>query len=412
MLIDCCPLWDNDGQAYFVAAEPRWYLNWTLCDYKMHLFKMSHDGERIIDSGTVVHGGRITEAVKLYKINGYYYMFYREHPIDENGRGTQFAARSRNIYGPYERRKLIHSHEPVRDLEPSQGGLVETSDGKWYFLCHGMNQQAPEATYIGRPLMLLPVEWIDGWPIIGDDIDNDGVGEMVWSAAKPVSGYGPYLPQSSDEFDGEKMGLQWQWNHVPRNDSWSLTERKGYMRLKACHPIYPGGFFKACNTLTQRIIGEHSYATTVLDVAGMADGQYAGLCFFTTISHLLGIYKEGGKTFIRYHYSKMPVEENQDGMMIRYFNDYLTEDIAEFVQNEIWLGADMHINRAQLLYSLNGVDFMPVGEPFTFGFFAWRGGRVGLFCWNDFKEEGYADFDWFRYTLDGQNAVSTFKDAE
>lgn len=40
-------------------------------------------------------------------------------------------------------------------------------------------------------------------------------------------------PATTDEFSSKRLGLQWQWNHNPDNTRWSLTERPGYMRLKA-----------------------------------------------------------------------------------------------------------------------------------------------------------------------------------
>ena len=399
-LIDCCPLWDND-QAYFAAAEPRRHSfgNSSVTEYKMFLFKMSADGEQLLDNGILIHGGRTTEAVKMYKKNGYYYIFYVEHPMDENGRRTQFAARSRNIYGPYERKALIHSHGPKLDMCPCQGALIETEDGSWCFLCHGYSYES-QAMAIGRPLMLLPVTWIDDWPLIGEDIDNDGIGEMVWQARKPVRVADSLSLQSSDEFEGEILGPQWQWNHAPRNDCWSLKEKVGYLRLKAAKPVYPGGFYHACNTLTQRLIGDKSVAATKLNVEGMADGQYAGLCLMADVSQLVGIYQENGKKVIRYQYAKEILFSDAGSNSKKYCDDYFCQDISEFDGDKIWLRLEHQQNTALLLFGLDGKSYQPAFDRLPFGFSAWRGGRTGFFNWNDFKEEGYADFEWFRYTFE------------
>ena len=394
-LIDCCPFWDEDGKAYFVAAEPKWYNDYTVPDYKVHLFEMSSDGERLLDDGVVIHGGRITEALKFYKKDGYYYILYTEHPYDEASRRTQFAARSKNIYGPYERKKLIHSHDPKRDMCPSQGGLVETPDGKWYFLCHGMYN---ENESIGRPLMLLPVNWEDGWPIIGEDMDGDGVTEMVWEAEKPIQGYEPMLPQTSDDFEESKLSPQWQWNHAPRNDRWSLTENPGSLRLKASKPAYPGGFWSACNTLTQRIMGDKSVATTMVDLKGMEDGQYAGLCLMAKISHLVGVYMENGIKYIRYHNAKR-IELNNPLERQEQFDGYYIEDLCLLDSDKVWFKVEIEDNYGTLLYSLDGNDFHLASEKFEFIYYAWRGGRIGLFSWNEFKDDGHVDFQWFKYDV-------------
>ena len=97
----------------------------------------------------------------------------------------------------------------------------------------------------------------------------------------PVTG-GPILtPQSSDEFNGPALGPQWEWNYQPRADKWSLTERPGFLRLKAFKPLRPDDLMKAGNTLTQRCFRTSANVVTIrLDLRAMADGQKAGLCHF------------------------------------------------------------------------------------------------------------------------------------
>ena len=60
------------------------------------------------------------------------------------------------------------------------------------------------------------------------------------------------IPATSDDFNKKQLGLQWQWNHNPDNSKWSLSERKGYMRLKAS---LAKDLTVARNTLTQRVQG-------------------------------------------------------------------------------------------------------------------------------------------------------------
>lgn len=399
-LIDCCPLWDVGGKAYFAAAEPNKSADQKWHDYHIYLFEMSPDGETLLDSGVVVHGGYTTEAVKLYKHGDYYYIFYSEHAADENRTRTQFAARSKNIYGPYDRRKLIHTHGGI-DKSPNQGGLVEAPDGNWWFLCH-REDNAPNSA-VGRHLMLLPVSWQDGWPIIGVDQDGDGVGEMVWEHQKPVQGHGPYLPASSDEFDSPILGAQWQWNHQDRRDKWSLTARPGFLRLTASRPVFPGGFYRAANTLTQRLMGESSTAVVKMDVTGMADGQYAGLCLFSKPSLLLGVYCENGVRRIRYQYAHW--EPLPDASSNAQDDSLFCEDICEFAGEAVFLRMVHSGNRARLFFSGDGKEFTPVDEPREFAFFGWRGGRVGMFSYNEFNDGGDADFAWFHYQADSGDSL-------
>lgn len=399
-LIDCCPLWDDDGKAYFAAAEPNKSADMKWHDYHVYLFEMSSDGETLLDNGTIIHGGYTTEAVKLYKRDGYYYIFYSEHAADEGRVRTQFAARSKNIYGPYERRKLIHTHGGV-DKSPNQGGLVEAPDGSWWFLCH-REDSAPRSA-AGRHLMLLPVTWQEGWPIIGVDQDGDGVGEMVWEYQKPIQGYGPYLPATSDEFDNPVLGPQWQWNHQDRRDRWSLTARPGFLRLTACRPAFPGGFYHAPNTLTQRLMGESGAAVVKLDTSGMTNGQYAGLCLLSKPSLLLGIYCENGVKRVRYQYTVYQQLSHELSSKV-YDDSFFCEDICEFTGDIVYFRIEYKDDRAQLSFSADGESFTAADLPKQFAFFAWRGGRMGMYSYNEFQDGGNADFDWFRYQI-GENIV-------
>jgi len=102
------------------------------------------------------------------------------------------------------------------------------------------------------------------------------------------------FPQTDDEFDGKALGVQWEWNYQPRADKWSLTERPGFLRLHAFKPLRAGDLTKAGNTLTQRCLRADDVAFTVkLDIAGMADGQQAGLCHFAKAPATVGVTQTG-----------------------------------------------------------------------------------------------------------------------
>jgi len=105
--------------------------------------------------------------------------------------------------------------------EPNRGGLVQTEKGGWYFLTHHGT-----GAWEGRCDSLVPVTWIDAWPIIGQP-DDKGIGHFVWLGKKPVDNTPIVTPQTSDEFNETNLPPQWEWNCQPRDDKWSLTERPG-----------------------------------------------------------------------------------------------------------------------------------------------------------------------------------------
>ena len=54
-------------------------------------------------------------------------------------------------------------------------------------------------------------------------------------------------------FDEATLPPQWEWNYQPQAGKWSLTERKGWLRLHAFSPLKENDLLKAGNTVTQRV---------------------------------------------------------------------------------------------------------------------------------------------------------------
>jgi beta-xylosidase len=111
------------------------------------------------------------------------------------------------------------------DLDLHQGGIVETEKGEWW----GFSMQ--DHNSVGRLTSLSPVTWQNGWPYFGLP-GNLRRTPSIW--VKPDTGHvepisSPY--DRGDDFSGPKLGMVWQWNHVPDDTKWSLTERPGCLRL-------------------------------------------------------------------------------------------------------------------------------------------------------------------------------------
>ncbi|MEJ7684752.1 MAG: family 43 glycosylhydrolase [Segetibacter sp.] len=235
---------------------------------------MSADGSQLdMSSDTIIHQSKGSEANKLYKINGLYYHFFSE--VKPEGRVTMME-RSKNIYGPYEIKQLNHVN-PLKDKEPNQGGLIRNEAGDWWFFTH-----QGTGDWEGRAACLLPVIWINGWPVIGQP-GSDTIGNMVWTYTKPVPGSFIVFPQTDDEFNQDILSVQWEWNYQSRQNKWSLTKRKGFLRLNAFRPVEPKGkddkritFYRVGNILTQRSMRTTNREVTIkIGIRGMANGQSA-----------------------------------------------------------------------------------------------------------------------------------------
>jgi beta-xylosidase len=232
---------------------------------------------------------------------------------------------------------------------------------------------------------LQPVIWKDDWPFAGVDIDMNGIGEPVYVWKKPdIKGdFKIISPQSDDDFNSPSLGLQWQWNHNPVNGLWSLTEKPGFLTLKAGRAE---NFVKAHNTLTQKVMGTTGEAVTEMDLSGLADGQKAGLCSMGgKITNLIGIWKKDGQL------------------------NLFTETNGKFTGEKpvslkkIWLKVSLDIkgDKNQFYYSSDNKLYTLAGEPFATAFGYWKGTRIGLFSYNEADEKGSVSFNSFIYNYDG-----------
>ena len=390
--------WDDEGkQAYLVCNFGRAGAGQKA--NQLRLFKMSWDGRELLDEGKVIHAGAGAEAAKIYRIDGRWYFFFaqwfrpdpRRPDVAGADRGDrkQMVLRSRtdSIYGPYDV-KVVYERGNGVIRSCSQGALMKAPDGSWWYT-HQLIQNIP-APFQGRPQMLQPVQWLDGWPMIGKDVDGDGIGEPILHHAKPIAGLPITAPASDDEFSEPRRGPQWVWNHNPRDSHWSLTERPGWLRLKASVPVGKGGFWGACNTLSQRIMGTgKGQATAKLDLSGMRPGQRAGFVRFGGVYHLLGAHCD------------------QAGTRRLFFdaNGKATQG-PPIKQNDLWIRTVNDGDQASFAYSLDGTTFTRLGPTFTVKFGKWTGDRLGFFCWNDQTAVGHLDVDFFHYDYDGPKGAA------
>jgi beta-xylosidase len=369
---DPCPFWDDDGRMYLVTSHtgPEGAAG---TKYNIHLFELTPDGKKIVaGSDRIIHNSRGSEANKLYKWNGTYYHFYSE--VSREGRVVMME-RAMSLAGPWEIRQLIHVHDAV-DKDPNQGGIMQAEDGRWWFFTH-----QGKGDWEGRAAVLLPVTWVDGWPVIGR-VGADGIGNMVWSGPKPVLGKPKTSVVVSDDFDSPTLRPEWQWNYQPREGFWSLTERPGFLRLRAFPPLKPGDLKTVGDVLTQRAFRSTRNEVTVkLDVAGMVDGQEAGLSHFAKTSASIGVAQSS---------KKRTISVNTNGARTAG---------PEIAGGTVWLRSTWGFDGvSQFAYSLDGKTFVPLGDPYQLTWGSYRGDRVGLFTHGS-KTAGWVDVDSFTYQV-------------
>lgn len=357
---DPCPFWDDDGQAYL--GRSRWRAGPII------LHKMSWDGTALLDTGTTIYTGPVAEGTKFYKKDGFYYLSIPEGGV---GTGWQTVLRSKNIYGPYERKVVLEQGKTTIN-GPHQGALVDTPKGDWWFY----HYQSTEP--LGRVVHLEPVRWVDGWPFIGVDLDSNGIGEPVRAWAKPLVGRPASYPQTSDDFSLAKLGLQWQFNHNPANDAWSLTERPGWLSL---HALKAAQLRDARNMLTQKVMGYSGVVTAEIDLTKLAEGQRVGLFCIGNLFNGIGILRENILNYL-YLENNGEVEKFQLSPGKRIFLRITLDDLN---------------NQHQRAFSLNGKTFTTCGQSYALKTGNWKGIRVGVYSYNIGSDSGIAFFNNFTY---------------
>ena len=379
--IDPSPLWDDDGKVYLVHAFAH-----SRAGVKsiLQVVELSEDGSEIMDKGTIVYDGHkdhpTIEGPKFYKRGDYYYIFA---PAGGVSTGWQLVLRSRHIYGPYEEKiVLAQGDTPING--PHQGGLVELDNGESWFV-HFQDKGA-----YGRIVHLQPVEWIDDWPVMGNDKDGDGTGEPYLTYKKPgLPEVSAHTPPDTDEFNNKNLGLQWQWQANPKPGWYTLNPQAGSIQLNT-QPLSAGStnLWMSPNLLLQKFPAETFKAVARVDVSNLKEGEEAGLIIFGLDYASLAIQKKNGEFEISQRICKDALNN-------------LPEKINEFeiLENpNVWLRAEIAPGaQVSFSYSINAKDYHPLGETFQAKEGRWVGAKTGLYAKrsNATGISGYALIDWF-----------------
>jgi beta-xylosidase len=372
-LIDPCPLWDDDGKAYLVHAYAR-----SRAGIKniLRVRPMSPDASTILGDGQIVYNDPenqpTLEGPKFHKFNGFYYI---SAPSGGVSTGWQLILRSKNVFGPYEPKTVLHQgNTPTNG--PHQGAIVDTPSGQWWFI------HFQEDEPYGRIIHLQPVQWKDNWPLMGINQDANEIGEPVLQYKKPnvTTKSEITAPQTTDEFADDTLGLHWQW-HANHKDDWaSLTARKGWLQLKPL--ATENDFTKEPNLLLQKFPAYAFSAETKLELTSTNPSIQAGLIVMGQKHAALVVARDGQSTKLTYLVNN-------------------TEEASESLPSATVRMRVEVKDRGQCTFNFAAPDgdFKPIGKPFQSVEGTWIGAKVGLFCrtLDPNQTNGHADFDYFRF---------------
>lgn len=376
---DASLFFDDDGKAYV------FYGTGQLRELKPDLSDVQPGGVdmKIFERDETETG--LLEGSRFIKHNGKYYLLMISWP--NRGKRRQVCYRADKITGPYEKKVILES-DFAGFPYVGQGCIVDDAKGNWY----GVIFQ--DRGGVGRVLTLMPCRWKDGWPMLGDE--NGRVPEVM---EKPVQGCEAKPLVVSDDFSSSKLKINWQWNHNPLNESWSLSERSGFLRLKTNRVV--DNLFLAPNTLTQRMEGPQCTGSVALDISHMKDGDRAGFSAFNGDAGLLCVIAEGGKKYLTMTTNVVDLRGSDKAVLNVKAEE---KERIELIQNKIYLriDADFRVNKdiATFYYSTDNKNWKKIGTDFKMIFDYRRffmGTKFALFNYATKSAGGYVDFDYFDY---------------
>ena len=370
-LIDPCPLWDKNGKVYLVHAfaGSRAGIKSVLAMKELNASatQVIHEGQLIYDG----HGIDPTvEGPKLYQRNGWYYVFA---PAGGVTTGWQIVLRSKNIYGPYER-KVVLEQGASSINGPHQGAWIQTNTGQDWFI-HFQDKGA-----YGRITHLQPMSWKHDWPMIGIDQDGNGIGEPVLTYAMPKV-------KSQPNPIVEKEALTFQWQANP-STNWRLKFQDQYRHYAVLLNDSAVNLWNFPAMYLQKIPAESFTSTTKINFSSLQIGERAGLILM-------------GKS-----YAAIELLNSGNGLQLNYVtcNDAdkkspeIRIPVLTNAPSTIYFRIKMDVGAfASFSYSLDGLNFQNINAKFKATPGVWVGAKIGFYCTSNkvTNDAGYLEIQSF-----------------
>lgn len=382
-LIDPSPLWDDDGKVYltYAFAGSRAGIKSILA-----ISSLNAEGTLSKNDDVLIIDGHKTEPTiegpKIYKRNNFYYIFA---PAGGVSTGWQTVLRSKNIFGPYETKKVMHQGNSKIN-GPHQGAWIDTPTGEDWFI-HFQDKDA-----FGRIVHLQPMKWKNDWPIIGTEGKN-GIGEPVSTYKKPNVGksFPKISPPDSGDFNEPKLGLQWQWqanSQIP----WGFPSALGYFTLNCIpKPKDHKNLLDVPNILLQKLPASNFTATSKIDFTFNFDQEEAGLVLMGLEYCYLRIKRIDGKNvlsqIIGLNSEKKVADKEIESVAIKGSTIYLRVKVTE--NQESFYS-----------YSEDNIHFKNIGTSFKIKKGKWIGAKLGFVTLRDgfINDAGFIKIDWIRFT--------------
>jgi len=308
------------------------------------------------------------ESPKSTVKDGYYYITVAEGGTAGPATSHMIvSARSESPFGPFENspfNPVVHTgSREERWWSQGHGTLVDDIEGNWWIMYHGYEKNFHT---LGRQTLMLPVEWTkEKWFRVPEKIkSSDEIN--IPSGKKSHDGTG-----LSDDFSGEKIGLQWQFYKKFSPERITLSE--GTIKLSS-----EGGSFDDSSPL---LVNSSDRKYEIQVEYTIDEGVTAGLCLYynETANMRISVDRERFTVFIQKNAKIREANKLGNHGYLRILNDlnevsfYFSSDGKEWTRVERSLDA-------------TGYNHNVFGEFLSL--------RAGLYAFGN----GTVTFDNFKYT--------------
>ncbi len=296
--IDPSFFFDEDGRAYIVNNDdapdnkPEYSGHRTI---RVQEFDVATDrtiGPRKILINKGVHPEEKPiwiEGPHMYKINGKYFLMDAEGGTSNWHSEVIFRGDSpMGPFTPWDKNPIL-TQRHLSGSRPNpvtcagHADLIQTKEGDWWAVFLACRPIDNKFENLGRETFLMPVRWSeDGFPYMtqGDETVPPVLKRPGVKRNETVT-FGNF--EEIEEFDGEKLGMQWTTLRAPATDLYSLSSAPGYLTLK-CADI--SATERDTPVFVSRRMQHHNFeAATRMLFNPSDDKEAAGLLLFKDERH-------------------------------------------------------------------------------------------------------------------------------
>ena len=401
--IDPDIFFDDDGKVWYVGThspeQPNFEGEGEIWLQQLDLINWKLTGERyFLWRGAC--GGVWVEGPHIYKRDGRYYLMVAEGGTSFNH--AVMVAVSDDIRGPYQanpRNPILSSRHLSYDNWVNSIGhadMVELPDGRWFMVVLGIRGDEARGSNMGRETHLLPVVW-EREPFEWKQIKYE------WPVCAPLTGcverINPLPLENTtqyrndgffDYFDSTMLHLEWNFRRVPQPNTYSLHDRKGYLRLFAKPDVIKER--ERCSLMGIRQKESNFEYVVSMEFIPENESVEAGVSLFQQDDNYLNftLIRQNSQVLL-----KLVLAEHQQEPKI------LKQAILHSYTGEVIFRVMSKNHRYTYEYSLDsGVTFFAFAETAATHILSqgYTGAYLGLYATsNGHPSAEYADFDWVKY---------------